>query len=152
MPARVLVGDAEAGERYFNGPVGRCNTCHAVTPGVASSAPNLAGIARKYSDPKRLQNNMILPARRYYWSPANSNDVTVTVTFKDGHIVQGLLESVSDFKVFLREGSGKETVIERRDAEPKVVLQDRLQYHLDLLPRYRDSDIHDLTAYLATLR
>ena len=52
----------------------------------------------------------------------------------------------------MRDESGKETIIERRKSEPRVGLADRMQHHLDLLPRYLDSDIHDLTAYLATLK
>ena len=95
---------------------------------------------------------MILKGRRYYWSPANSKDVTATITYRDGRVVTGYLSSVSDFKVIVRDESGQETIIERRKGEPRVVLADRMQHHLDLLPRYLDSDIHDLTAYLATLK
>jgi cytochrome c oxidase cbb3-type subunit 3 len=148
----VLVGDAAAGKSYFNGPVGRCSTCHAVAGGAPSPAENLAHVATKYPDPKTLQNNMVLVGRRFYWSPANSKDVTATVTWRDGRVLKGYLSSVSDFKVFVRDEAGKETVIERKDGEPKVVLADRMQAHLDLLRVYRDNDIHDLTAYLATLR
>lgn len=148
----VLVGDADAGKAFFNGPVGRCNTCHAITSGVASPATNLAGITAKYPDLRLLQSNMLLMGRRYYWSPANGKDVTVTVTYKDGRVLKGYLSSVSDFKVFMRDEAGTETVIERRNGEPKVALVDRLQHHIDLLPLYRDSDIHDLAAYLVTLK
>lgn len=151
-PGKVLVGDAQGGKAYFNGSVGRCYTCHAVTPGVASSASNLSAIATKYPDPKNLQNSMLLTGRRFYWSAANSKDVTATVTYKDGRSLKGLLSSVSDFKVIIRDDSGKETILERRNGEPKVVLVDRLQHHLDLLPLYKDNNIHDLTAYLATLK
>lgn len=151
-PARVLVGDAAAGKAFFNGPVGRCNTCHAVTPGTASPASNLAAVAAKYPDPKTLQNAMILPDRRFYWSPANTKDINATVTYRDGRTVKGFLSSVSDFKVIIRDDAGKETVLERQSGEPKVALQDRLQHHLDLLGVYKDNTIHDLTAYLATLK
>jgi cytochrome c oxidase cbb3-type subunit 3 len=151
-PQRVLVGDAQAGKAYFNGPIGRCYSCHAVTAGQSSPATNLAGIGTTYPDAKTLQNNMILKGRRYYWSPANSKDVTATVTYRDGRVVTGYLSSVSDFKVIVRDESGKETIMDRRRGEPRVVLTDRMQHHLDLLPRYLDSDIHDLTAYLATLK
>ena len=34
----------------------------------------------------------------------------------------------------------------------KVQVTDPLQGHIDLLPKYTDADIHDLAAYLATLK
>lgn len=148
----VLVGDAAAGKAFFSGTVGRCDTCHAVTPGASSSAANLAAIGSKYPDPKRLQQAMLLGERRYYWSPSNSRDVTATISYRDGRVITGYLTSVSDFKVIVRDAAGVETILARRNGEPRVVLTDRMQHHLDLLPRYRDNDIHDLTAYLATLK
>jgi cytochrome c oxidase cbb3-type subunit 3 len=148
----VLVGDAAAGKAFFNGSVGRCNTCHAVAEEQASPARNLWNISAKYPDPRALQNNMILMGRSFYWSPALGKDVTAEITYQDGRQVSGYLTSVSDFKVIIRDEAGKETILPRKDGEPKVVLRDRLQHHLDLLPKYRDSDIHDLTAYLVTLK
>ncbi len=65
----VLVGDAAVGMAFFNGPVGKCNTCHAVESDQPSPAANLARIGSKYPDAKRLQNNMLLN-RSFFWSPA----------------------------------------------------------------------------------
>ena len=59
---------------------------------------------------------------------------------------------VSDFKVIIRDQAGQETTLTRSKGEPSVALTDRLQHHLDLLEVYRDVDIHNLTAYLATLK
>jgi len=147
----VLVGDPAVGKAFFNGPIGRCNTCHAVEPDQSSSAANLAHIARKYPDARNLQNNMLLN-RVFFWSPALSEDVTATVSYRDGRSYSGFLSSVSDFKVIIRDKAGVETTFSRDKGEPHVVLQDRLQHHLDLLEIYRDADIHHLTAYLATLK
>lgn len=147
----VLVGDIAAGRAYFNGPVGQCSSCHSVTDGETSAASNLSRIGAKYPDPKTLQNNMVLN-RTFFWSPTQSNDITATVVWADGREVSGLLSSVSDFRVVVRDASGVETVIERRNGEPRVTLVDRMQHHLDMLRVYRDSDMHDLTAYLWTLR
>jgi cytochrome c oxidase cbb3-type subunit III len=147
----VLVGDAMAGKAYFFGPVGRCNSCHAVEVGGASTASNLWNISTKYPDARVLQNNMVLN-RSFFWTPAYSNDITATVSWRDGRKASGYLSSVSDFKVIVRDDAGMETSWPRKDGEPRVVLTDRMQHHLDLLPKYRDSDIHDLTAYLVTLR
>jgi len=147
----ILVGNAAEGKKYFNGPIGKCATCHAIEDGQSSSAANLAHIASKYPDPKTLQNNMVLN-RGLGWSPRRSKDITATITFANGRRVSGYLTSVSDFKVVIRDENGTESVIPRSDGEPKVALRDRLQHHLDLLDRYQDDDIHNLTAYLATLK
>lgn len=147
----VLVGDTAVGKAFFNGPVGKCNTCHAVVSGQASSASNLANVASRYKDAKTLQNNMLLN-RSFFWSPALGQDITAIVTFRDGRTERGFLTSVSDFKVIIRDAQGQQTTIARSKGEPHVELQDRLQHHLDLLEVYRDADIHNLTAYLATLK
>jgi cytochrome c oxidase cbb3-type subunit 3 len=147
----ILVGDPKLGQRYFEGAFYKCSTCHSVKDGETSPAANLAHIATKYPDPKALQNAMLIN-RGLNWSPRTNRDVTATITYADGRMLKGYLTSVSDFKVVIRDEDGKETELPRNDGEPKVVLTDRLQYHLDLLPRYLDSDMHALTAYLATLK
>jgi cytochrome c oxidase cbb3-type subunit 3 len=35
---------------------------------------------------------------------------------------------------------------------PKVEVHDPLQAHIDMLPTLKDGDIHNLTAYLVTVR
>jgi len=147
----VLVGDAAVGKAFFNGPIGKCNTCHAVVSGEASSASNLANVASRYKDGRSLQNNMLLN-RSFFWTPALGQDITAVVTWRDGRMQSGFLTSVSDFKVIIRDAQGQETAIPRSKGEPRVELKDRLQHHLDLLEVYRDADIHHLTAYLATLK
>jgi cytochrome c oxidase cbb3-type subunit III len=147
----ILVGDPKLGKRLFEGAIYTCSSCHSVQAGAAGPAANLAHIARKYPDPKALQNAMLIN-RGLNWSPRTNKDVAATITYSNGRSVKGYLTSVSDFKVVIRDEDGKETELTRHDGEPKVVLTDRLQHHLDLLARYQDSDMHDLTAYLATLK
>ena len=147
----ILVGDPKLGKRFFEGPVGKCSTCHTVKDGENSPAASLAHIATKYPDPKAMQNAMLIN-RGLNWSPRTNKDVTATITYANGRTVKGYLTSVSDFKVIVRDESGTETELPRKDGEPKVVLADRLQHHLDLLATYHDDDIHNLTAYLATFK
>jgi cytochrome c oxidase cbb3-type subunit 3 len=147
----IVVGDPALGKAFFNGAVGRCSSCHSVVDGQSSTAANLAHIAGKYSEPKTLQNMMLLN-RDSGWSPRTGKDVTATITYRDGRTVKGYLSSVSDFKVVIRDDEGTETVVARADGEPRVELTDRLQAHLDLLAKYSDNDIHNLTAYLVTLK
>jgi len=146
----ALIGTPSAGKVYFNGPVGRCSTCHAVEPGKTSSAPNLWGVMDKYKDVRALQNNMVLPGRAAF-TPIPPRQIDVTVTYKDGRKITGGYLSISDFEVIIQV-NGERKTIERKGGEPKVVMNDKLQHHLNLLKVYNDSDIHNLTAYLATLR
>jgi cytochrome c oxidase cbb3-type subunit 3 len=147
----IVVGDPALGKMFFNGPIGRCSACHSVVDGQPSAAANLAHIASKYPEPKTLQNKMVLN-RDPDWSPRSGKDVTATITYADGRTLKGYLSSVSDFKVVIRDDNGTETVVARADGEPRVTLTDRLQHHLDLLAKYSDNDIHNLTAYLVTLK
>lgn len=146
----IVVGDAKYGRQFFEGSIGKCASCHAVEDGKQSAAVNLAHIAAKYPDTKDLQDNMLLMTRPN--SPEIDKSVTAIISFRDGRTMTGYLDSVSDFKVAVREDAGKETIIPRNDGEPKVVLVDQLQAHIDLLRKYQDNDIHNLTAYLATLK
>ena len=54
----VFSGDAKAGEAFFNGPVGKCNTCHSVTG-------DLKGIGEKNNhDAPTLQGAILAGGRR----------------------------------------------------------------------------------------
>ena len=57
-----------------------------------------------------------------------------------------------DFNVALRTKDNEFHSFKRTAAGPHVVLNNRLQAHLDLLKTYSDSDIHNVTAYLVTLK
>ena len=142
----ILVGDAKAGEAYFNGP-GRCTTCHSVTG-------DLKGIGSKY-EPVMLQGRMVVPrGRGGYPGPENDRDkpLHATVTPESGPVVTGDVLYVSDFHVTVKDASGRRHTFERRGDVPKVELADPLHAHVALLRRLSDDDMHDLTAYLATLK
>lgn len=147
----ILVGKASAGAAYFNG-VGRCAQCHSVTG-------DLAGIGAKY-DPKTIQNLIVSGgAARSFGRPTPGAPPppkvppsTVTVTLPSGQTVSGVLDHISAFVVALREPDGTYRSFALHGSTPKVVVTNPLQWHIDMLPRWRDSDIHDLTAYLATLK
>jgi cytochrome c oxidase cbb3-type subunit 3 len=77
--------------------------------------------------------------------------VTVTVTMPDGEKIEGVLARIDEFNVTLIR-NGKERTF-RRDGEiPRVQMHDPLEAHRKLLPLYTDKDIHDVTAYLLTLK
>jgi cytochrome c oxidase cbb3-type subunit 3 len=137
-----LVGDAKAGEAYFNG-AGKCATCHSVTG-------DLAGIGAKYTDVRALQGTMLSGEPR--GELAEAPHKTVTVTLRDGQTVEGTLEQVDDFIVSLVDANGNYHSYDRQGDSPKVVIKDPLQPHLDMLQTLKDVDIHNLTAYLVTLK
>jgi cytochrome c oxidase cbb3-type subunit 3 len=138
----ALVGDAAAGEAYFNGP-GKCATCHSVTG-------DLARIGGKYRDVRALQGAMLSGDGRGEASEAQRK--TVTVTLANGQVVEGRLDQIDDFLVGLTDANGQYHSYARHDGSPKVVVTDPLQPHLDMLRTLQDDDIHNLTAYLVTLK
>ncbi len=77
---------------------------------------------------------------------------TVTVTLANGQKVEGRLGRIDDFLVTLTDMNGTEQSIRRDGAVPKVEVHDPLEPHRELLRVYRDKDIHDITAYLVTLK
>jgi len=142
----ALVGDAKAGEAYFNGP-GKCATCHSVSG-------DLAGIGTKYTDVRALQGAM-LSGEGVGRGPASALSKarkTVTVTLRNGQTVEGRLDQIDDFIVSLTDVDGNYHSYPRRGDYPKVVVKDPLQPHLDMLRTSKDDDIHNLTAYLVTLQ
>jgi cytochrome c oxidase cbb3-type subunit 3 len=146
----ILVGNAKAGEAYFNG-AGHCTQCHSVTG-------DLAAIGGKY-EPKMIQNLIVSGGggRRFGRRSAGAAApqppaTTVTVTLPSGQAITGELDHISAFIVALREPDGTYRSFARRDSMPKVVVTNPLQWHIDMLPKWRDADIHNLTAYLVTLR
>jgi mono/diheme cytochrome c family protein len=140
----VVNGNAEKGKAYFNGQ-GRCATCHSVTG-------DLAGIGAKY-DAFSLQGRWLQPrgGRRGARGGVTA-DRTITVTLASGETYKGTLSYIDDFTVALRDGKGQYHSFARKGAVPKVEINDPLQAHMDLLHHYTDDDIHNITAYLVTLK
>jgi cytochrome c oxidase cbb3-type subunit 3 len=140
--ANILVGDAKAGEQYFNG-AGGCATCHNAT------TRSLAGIRARVATPVDLQQRMLFPMRGR-GAANNPNAVTVTVTPASGPALSGALVEQSDFYVALRDADGTVRVVPTTGA--KVVTNNPLQAHIDLLDRISDREVHDVVAYLETFK
>jgi cytochrome c oxidase cbb3-type subunit III len=144
----ILVGDPKAGAAYFNGP-GRCTTCHSVT-----ANGDLARIGAKY-DPVMLQGRMVVPRGRGGWPGGdNAGDLPLraTVSLPSGQSVTGDVLYLSDFHVTVKDASGKRHTISRSGDVPKVEIVDPLHAHVAMLRTLSDKSMHDLTAYLATLK
>jgi cytochrome c oxidase cbb3-type subunit 3 len=147
-PPNIVVGDASAGQAYF---AARCSACHSPTG-------DLQGIASRVADAKTLQNLWVsggliggrgrgpvpgIPAR---------TPVTATVTLPSGVKAQGRLVRMDHFIVTLAQDDGTVRSFRRNGDTPKVEVQDPFQPHRALLATYTEKDIHDVTAYLVTLK
>ena len=75
----------------------------------------------------------------------------VTVTPATGPAVTGTLVAEDDFTVALRDSAGVYHSFKRGPAV-KIERKDPLQAHIDLLQRYTDKNMHDIVAYLETLK
>ena len=140
----VLVGDAKAGEQYFNG-AGGCNKCHA-------PAGNLKGVGGKY-DVATLQDRLVMPrAGRGGFGGASELAPYATVTLASGETFKGAPVRVTDFDVVIRFADGSTRTWARNRGVPKVEITDPLQAHIDLMTRLSDTDMHNLTAYLTTFK
>jgi cytochrome c oxidase cbb3-type subunit III len=129
---QLLTGNAEAGKRYFYG-AGKCATCHSPTG-------DLAGITKKYS-PADLEAQFLYPSH---------DSVTATVSLNSGKQFQGKLLHLDAFYVAILDQGGWYRSWPLQQA--KVEVRDPLAGHLKLLSKYTDKDIHDVFAYLETLK
>jgi len=145
MPTNIVVGDASAGAAFFNGP-GKCTTCHSVTG-------DLAGIGAKM-DAKSLQNAIVSGGggRGRGASGVAVPPTTVTVTLAGGKVVEGKLDHLDDFLVTVTDADGNHFTYARNGGVPKVVVHNPLEAHIDMLPKWTDDQIHNVTAYLVSLK
>jgi cytochrome c oxidase cbb3-type subunit 3 len=132
----ILVGDAARGQTYV---AANCLSCH--------TAETFAHIASKYRTPDQLQRAWIWPTR-----PAdNSLAITATVKTADGATISGRVTQVSDFRITLVDHDGQTHVIDREPGV-EVVLSDPLAPHQALAMALKNDDMHNVTAYLETLK
>jgi cytochrome c oxidase cbb3-type subunit 3 len=142
-PPDALVGDATAGRAYF---AAKCSTCH--TPDA------LTGVATKYPEAKILQNAWVTGGggRGGRGGGGSARPITAAITLPSGEKVEGRLLRIDDFLVSI--ALPDETVRSfRRDGDrPRVDITDPLAGHKALLTVLTDKDMHDVTAFLATMK
>lgn len=140
----ILVGNAAEGQAYF---AAKCSSCHSPTG-------DLKGIATKITDPRKLQTAWVEGGRWHSTPPdaINPRTVTATVTLSSGENVEGQLVRIDDFLVTVENADGTARTYRRDGDVPKVVVHDPMKAHRDLWSECTDKDIHDVTAYLVTLK
>lgn len=129
----VAVGNAASGKDYFQT---HCAQCHSPTG-------DLAGIATKFA-PDALQQLWLNPASLI------AADRTVTVTLPSRQKFSGKLQYMDEFNVALYDADGYHSF----PIEPGTIVevQNPMTAHRQLLQHLTDTDMHNVTTYLVTLK
>jgi cytochrome c oxidase cbb3-type subunit 3 len=130
--ADLQTGSVEAGKAYFNG-AGKCASCHSPTG-------DLTGVAKRFEG-LRLEERMLYP---------KGAKAKVTVTLGSGESVTGELAYHDEFTIGLRDSAHHYRSWPANKV--KFSIDAPAEAHADLLAKYTDDDIHNLMAYLQTLR
>ncbi len=142
QPQQIVTGDAKAGEAWFNG-AGKCSTCHSATG-------DLKGIGSRY-DPATLQGRFLFPRGGGRGGRGGGKQLTLTITPPNGPAVTGTPVVFDDFDVSVRDDKGEVHAF-TRSPQLKVVRNDPFAMHDQLLDVYTDKNMHDMLAYLVTLK
>jgi cytochrome c oxidase cbb3-type subunit III len=132
-PAEFVTGNAAAGKRFFGE---HCAGCHSVTG-------DLRGIAAKFGEARPLQQRWLMPA---------SGTCSKARIEADGGTAEGELLRIDEFMVTIRLADGTSRTFVRQGEVPRIEVLDPLAGHKALLPKYTDQNIHDVTAYLVTVK
>jgi len=128
--ADLQTGNVEAGKKYFEG---NCSSCHSPTGDLAGVATRHVGL--------ELEKRMLYPPD----APAK-----VTVTLPSGEVLTGALAYLDEFTVGLKNDAG--WYRSWPTSKVKYAVDAPAEAHVELLGKYTDDDVHNLMAYLQTLR
>jgi cytochrome c oxidase cbb3-type subunit 3 len=138
----ILVGNASEGKAYF---AAKCSSCH-------SAAGDMKAFVAATKDQKRLQSQWVEGGRETEEN-ASKHAATAEVTLASGQKISGLVVHIDEFLLTLKLADGTERSFDRvSDTNPAITIHDPMQQHRAMLLQYTDKDIHDVTAYLETLR
>jgi cytochrome c oxidase cbb3-type subunit 3 len=138
----ILVGNASEGKAYFEA---KCSGCHSATG-------DMKAFVTRTTDQKRMQSTWIAGGRESEEISAQRTP-TAEVTLPSGEKISGLVVQIDEFLVTLKLADGTERSVNRISAvDPPITIHDPMQKHREMLSEYTDRDIHDVTAYLETLK
>lgn len=126
----LQTGNVASGKQYFES---ECARCH-------SPSGDLAGVANRYEG-LELEERMLYP---------REVKSRITVTLPSGQTIAGALEYQDEFTVALRDEHGEYHSWQTDRVRYKV--DSPVEAHVDLFSKYTDADIHNLMAYLQTMK
>jgi cytochrome c oxidase cbb3-type subunit 3 len=136
--ADLATGNSDAGRRYF---VTNCASCHSATGDLQGVGSRLQGL--------QLLQRMLYP-RAGGRGGSRTPPPPVTVTLRSGQTVTGALDYRDEFTIALTDADGW------RQSWPTnqvtINFEDRLEEHAKQLAKYTDKDMHDVLAYLQSLK
>jgi cytochrome c oxidase cbb3-type subunit 3 len=136
--ADLQTGNAQAGQQYFNGS---CSKCHSPTGDFAGLAGRLQGLP--------LMQRMLYPGGRGRGGAGPALPVA-TITLPSGQTVTGKVTFQDEFTIAITDSAGWHRSWPA--SQVKIKVEDPLAAHIALLPKYTNDDLHNVLAYLQTLK
>ena len=140
-PADLATGNAAAGRDYFNG-IGKCSSCHSATGDLAGIGKRLQGL--------NLLRRMLYPGGNPGFTQTGAAQSRATFVLKSGQTVVAPVAAEDEFTVTVLDPLGARQTYQR--SAVKVTIDDPLSAHFDQLGKYTDADMHNVYAYLETLK
>ena len=138
--ADLQTGNAQLGQQYFNG-AGGCAKCHSATGDLAGLATRLQGL--------QLFQRMLYPGGRGRGGAAPPTP-TATVTLPTGEKMTGTVAYRDEFNIAITDASGYYR--SWPTSKVKVTVDNPLDAHIAQLAKYTNDDLHNVLAYLQTLK
>ena len=139
--ADLATGNASAGREYFNGE-GKCASCHSATGDLAGIGKRLQGL--------NLLRRMLYPGGGRPGAAQAASKATATFSLPSGQIVVAPVVTEDDFTITVLDPLGARQTYQK--SAVKVKVDDPLSAHFDRLGKYTDADIHNVYAYLESLK
>jgi cytochrome c oxidase cbb3-type subunit III len=138
--ADLQTGNAQAGQQYFNG-AGGCVKCHSATGDLAGLANRLQGL--------QLFQRMLYPGGRGRGGAAPATPVA-TIQLPSGETIKGKVAYRDEFNIAITDADGYSRSWPTNKV--KVTVDNPLDAHIAQLGKYTNDDLHNVLAYLQTLK
>src|SRR4051812_7564366 len=138
--ADLQTGNAQLGQQYFNG-AGGCSKCHSPTGDFAGLAGRVQGL--------QLFQRMLYPGGRGRGGAAPPTP-TATIKLASGESITGKVAYRDEFNIAITDSAGDYR--SWPTSKVKVTIDNPLDAHIAQLAKYTNDDLHNVLAYLQTLK
>jgi cytochrome c oxidase cbb3-type subunit 3 len=138
--ADLQTGNAQLGQQYFNG-AGGCSKCHSPTGDFAGLAGRIQGL--------QLFQRMLYPGGRGRGGAPPAMP-TATIRLPSGETITGKVAYRDEFTIAITDAAGYYR--SWQTSKVKVTIDNPLDAHIAQLPKYTNDDLHNVLAYLQTLK